>query len=159
LLASGWSMIFGQADPAKAELMDAGAHPDAVLHLPPHAEVAKLRATLLDDEEARRKIDVYWVVVLLVTFFAIHWGRMDVESNPIGLASPVVAVLGDAALAVLLTWFLLAPARLAWRAVTRPLERRLWTHRLARSDQGRGAGMVDHLLSRWLAARMRFALR
>ena len=154
ILGSGWSKILGRDDTSGAPATEVAAlHPDPRLRLPPHPELAKLREILSAEDEARYPIDRYWRVTFLLTFLAIHVGRMDAEWNLVGLLSPAVAVIGDVLFALVLAWGVITPVRLGWRALTRPLERRAWTHLLAQVDQGQKPGRLDRLVRYWLNAR------
>jgi uncharacterized membrane protein HdeD (DUF308 family) len=160
VLASGWALFAGRAAaPVPTEAEAAQMHPDAGLGLPPHPELARLREALDAENAARGPIDRYWCLTFLLTFFAIHVGRMDAEWNPIGLLSPGVAVAGDVVYALLLTWCLVTPVQLAWRWLTRPVERRAWRRLLAGVDQGRPPSARERLTRRWLTGRFRLAAR
>ena len=52
-----------------------------------------------------------------------------------GLISPIVAVAGDFLLAINFDVLLVLPSRLAWRRITRPLERKVWQLRLSGMDE------------------------
>jgi hypothetical protein len=84
---------------------------------------------------------------------------MHIEWNLVGLISPLVAVLGDVGTALLLAFGLILPCRLAWRKLTRSLERRGWQRLLDRLDQGRGPGLTGRLYRGWLTWRLRFSWR
>jgi uncharacterized membrane protein HdeD (DUF308 family) len=160
ILSAGWSILFGRADTPPAPGAEAAElHPDQRLHLPPHPEIGKIRATLSEEEAARWQTDRYWRWMFILTFFAIHVGRMDTEWNLVGLFSPAVAVVGDIGIALVLAFGLVLPVRLAWRILTRGLERRAWHRYLALVDQGRDSGGFFRPIRRWLVGRMRFALR
>ena len=160
ILASGWSKIRGHDDGSGVpETEAAEQHPDPRLRLPPHPELVKLRETLAAADEARYPIDRYWRATLLLTFLAIHVGRMDAEWNLVGLLSPAVAVVGDVFFALVLAWGVIIPLRLGWRALTRPVERKAWGRLLAQIDQGRASGRLDRLVRQWLHGRTRFGLR
>jgi len=60
---------------------------------------------------------------------------------------------------LVLAFGLILPFRLAWRKLTRPLERRGWERTLIQVDEGRGPGFVGRLSRRWLTGRMLFARR
>src|SRR5262249_33988214 len=126
---------------------------------PPHPEFSKLEASLKTEDEGRRRIDAAWCWTFVIVFFAIHIGRMRVDWNLVGMVSPLVAVLGDVGTALLLAFGILLPCRLAWRKLTRPVERRGWGRLLARSDQGRGPGLLGRLYRPWLVRRLRFSRR
>jgi uncharacterized membrane protein HdeD (DUF308 family) len=161
MLTAGWSMLLGREGkpgPAASAPL-ATAHPDARLGLPPHVEFGKLQASLNAEEEGRRRIDAAWFWIFCVVFFAIHIGRMRVEWNLVGMISPLVATLGDVGTALVLAFGIILPARLGWRKLTRPLERRVWNRLLARTDQGRGPGVSGRLWRVWLLERLRFSHR
>lgn len=157
LLAAGWSVVLGRTTaPVPGAAKDPQQHPDARLGLPPHPEVARLRADLMADAVARQRTDRYWRWMFVVTFFAIHIGRMDAEWNLVGLISPAVAVIGDLFYALVLAYVLAVPLATGWRALTRPLERRAWRRYLAGVDAGRTFLLGP--LRAWLTRRLRFAL-
>ena len=82
-------------------------------------------ATSLTIEEAiRSRSDRGWCWLFLLTFFAIHAARMDIDWNLVGMLSPAGAVLGDVFLAILLAYGIVAPLSVTWRSMTRPIERR-----------------------------------
>jgi hypothetical protein len=161
MLAAGWLMLLRHkkrlAPPA--EPPPAGLHPDRRLRLAPHQAIATLKAAVEAREGGRTPVDTYWFWAFIITFFAIHTGRMQAEWNFVGLFSPVVATFGDVVTALLLAYGLVLPARLAWRKLTRPLERRAWRHVLTRLDQGQKLGLFTRLMQSWLASRLRFTWR
>jgi hypothetical protein len=75
------------------------------------------------------------------------------------MIDPLVAAVGDVGIALLLAFCLILPVRLAWRKLTRPLERHGWKRRLAEMDQGRSPGFMGRLYGGWLTGRLRFAWR
>jgi uncharacterized membrane protein HdeD (DUF308 family) len=161
MLSAGWSMLLGYRDKPEpaAEIPVAGRHPDRRLGLPPHQEFATLDASFQKEEEARRWIDATWCWTFVIVFFAIHIGRMNIEWNPVGMVSPLVAVLGDVGTALLVSFGIVLPCRLAWRKLTRPLERHGWDRLLARLDQGRGPGLIGTTYRAWLVRRLGFSRR
>ncbi len=157
-LSSGWRMIIGRTDAAVVALdQTAGLHPDAGLGLSANPELARLRVDVEAEDLARRRIDRNWQMAFLITFFAIHVGRMDAEWNVVGMLSPAIAVVGDVFFAMLMAWGVVTPLVLVWRRLTRPLERRAWTRRLADGAQDRAPRTRDRLAGRWLTYRFRFA--
>ncbi len=161
MLASGWSMLLAREAKTLAieEAPPVGLHPDRRLRLPAHAEFAQMELTMKEREEARRSIDAYWCGIFIALFFAIHVGRMAVPWNLVGMVSPLVAVFGDLVTALVLAFGLILPLRLAWRKVTRPLERRAWVHALARMDKSHGSGLSGPFSRWWLTSRLLFARR
>jgi uncharacterized membrane protein HdeD (DUF308 family) len=161
MLSTGWSMLLGRMPPSapSAEPARSGMHPDRRLHLGPHPELVALEKSLPITEANQRAAHAVWCWTFVALFFAIHIGRMSVDWNLVGAISPLVAVVGDVASALFLAFGIILPIRLAWRKVTRPIERRAWQRLLARSDQGRGPGLVGRMWRVWLLARWRFAWR
>jgi uncharacterized membrane protein HdeD (DUF308 family) len=159
LLAAGWAMMLGRTTPAGAAEISAELHPDRRLQLPPHQAFATLNAALSTEDDHRRSIDAVWCWTLIIVFFAIHIGRMRVYWTLVGMIDPLVAVAGDVGVALLLAFAVILPVRLAWRMLTRPLERRGWQRWLAGIDQGRSPGVVGKLSRAWLTGRLRFARR
>lgn len=161
IVTAGWSMLLNrQPQPVSAEDVSPGTrHPDGRLGLPPHQEFAKLHASLSAEEAARRRIDAAWCWTFIIVFFAIHIGRMNVTWDLVGMISPLVAVLGDVGTAVVMAFGLILPAALAWRKLTRSVERRGWKRLLARMDEGRGPGLSGRWYRTWLVRRLRFSRR
>src|SRR5262249_10588597 len=119
---------------------------------------ATLNESVDAGDEARRGIDAWWCGVFVLLFFVIHVGRMRVYWNAVGMVAPLAAVLGDLAVAFAFAFVLVLPARLAWRKLTHPLERRAWRSVLARPDDAR-PGLLGRLKRFWLTGRLRFARR
>jgi uncharacterized membrane protein HdeD (DUF308 family) len=161
MLSAGWPMLLGRDDLAKAAMKNdfKGQHPDGRLGLPSHLEFEKLDAALTMDDQGRRRIDAVWCWTFVIIFFAIHIGRMNVTWDPVGMVSPLVAVLGDIGTALLFAFGLILPGNLAWRKLTRPLERPGWKRLLTRIDEGRGPGILGRLYQGWLVRRLRFSRR
>jgi uncharacterized membrane protein HdeD (DUF308 family) len=159
MLTAGFGMVLGRMTRAGEGEASAELHPDSRLRLPPHPAFAALSASMEAKESARRSVDAFWCGVFVLLFFAIHIGRMQVAWNLVGMISPLAAVVGDLGVALLFAFVLVLPARLAWRELTRPLERRGWKRLLTRLDQGRSPGLLGKLSRGWLTARLRFARR
>jgi uncharacterized membrane protein HdeD (DUF308 family) len=162
LLGGGWSILLGRSRQASlwkaaAPAQDADAHPDAHLGLEPHAALGRIRAETESAEAARWWTDTAWILTFLLTFFAIHIGRLDVEWDLVGFFSPGVAVAGDAFVALLIGYALIMPQWLAWRAMTRPVERWAWRRRLRREQAAES--LLQRITSRWLNHRMRLTIR
>jgi uncharacterized membrane protein HdeD (DUF308 family) len=159
MLTAGWSMLLGKDPPPGAAETSPEQHPDVHLRLPPHPAIAKLNTSLGKEEDIRRVINIYWCLILVFVFFAVHLGRMRVYWNKTGMIDPLVAVAGDVGMALLVAFCIVLPLRLLWHKLTRPLERRGWRKALARIDAGRSPGLLDRLCQSWLRGRMRFSRR
>ncbi len=161
MLATGWSMMLArepQAMPAAAPAPH-GLHPDRRLGLAPCPEFAALGESLPVEEATLRWINALWCWTFVVVFFAIHFGRMHVHWNLVGMISPFVASVADVLTALLISFVILLPVRLAWRKLLRPVERRAWNRLLARGEEDRRRTLWDRLWQSWLTARFRFSWR
>ena len=125
MLTAGWSMLYRRRVVAVAWTVPADAHADVNLGLPPHRIFATLHESSVASDKNRRKIDAWWCGIFILLFFVIHVGRMRVYWNLVGMVAPLAAVVGDLAVALAVAFVAVLPARLAWRKLTRPLERRL----------------------------------
>jgi uncharacterized membrane protein HdeD (DUF308 family) len=159
MLTAGWSMLLGREALPKVLEIPPEQHPDLPLKLPPHPAFATLNASLKSEEDSRRSTDAYWCFIFVIVFFVIHIGRMRVYWDLVGMIDPLVAVVGDVGMALVLAFCIILPGRLAWRKLTRSLERRGWKHTLARIDQGGSPGPAGRLSRSWLKGRLRFARR
>ena len=127
------------------------------LGLADHPEASGLLEQMAHEETARVSADAGWVVAILVMLFAIHVARLEPDGTLLGYLSPLVALLGDMALAILFAALIAAPAALSLRSSTRWLERLVWRWYLAAEDERRG---VRHrAAASWLRFRLRMALR
>lgn len=108
-------------------------------------------------EATRAPVDRAWTLSFIATLFAIHVGRMRTDLTLLGMLGPAVAVLGDMAIAILITLLVINPLYLGWRGPTRWVERRAWSWRLAEYDEHPSwrAKLVDV----WLRWRMTSAIR
>jgi uncharacterized membrane protein HdeD (DUF308 family) len=161
MIAAGGSMLFGRGEePSLAsEPLPEGRHPDRRLGLAPRPEFTSIDESLQAEDANRRRIDAGWRLTFVLVFFAIHIGRMHVEWNPTGMIAPLVAVVGDVGTALVIAFGIVLPFRMAWRKLTRPLERRVWEYLGARKDAGRGPGLLGRMSRAWLMARLRFSWR
>ena len=122
-------------------------------------EVAETAARLEAAERARVSVDRGWVAALLTVLFVIHVSRMGFDRSALGILSPLVAVAGDVAVALALTYFVIVPVRLLFRRITRKLERRGWERVHGPSPASKPAAWARSTTRWWLESRMRFALR
>jgi hypothetical protein len=160
IVSTGWTALFapdqGVEDVDVAQVSN--EHPDERLGLPAHAEFGRLRVAAVERELAALPVDTFWIIVMILVFFAIHAGRLQTDWTWLGLISPLVAVIGDV-LSALLVAVLLLPLWLALRRVTRPIERRGWERRLSDQTKATGLGLGEHALNWWLDSRLRWGVR
>ncbi len=160
LLSHAWSILVAPSEGLEqdAQAEDMSQHPDTALGLAPHPELGRLRAEAIARTTARQTADVYWILIFVLVFLAIHIGRMGASFTWLGMISPVVAMAGDLVVGVGLAALLVLPTRLLWRKLTRPIERTLWRQRLAPGHAGADLAIVDRLIRAWLDARLRFTV-
>src|SRR6185295_2040687 len=133
----------------------------ALMHsfdLPDSPDLIQLGERLTREETLRRPYDRRWIVTIAAILFATHVGRMEADWTLVGLIAPVVAVLGDLAVAMLLALGVMGPTRLAFRRATWALERRGWA-RLVASSVERPPRLLDRLLRLYLVRSLRIWIR
>jgi uncharacterized membrane protein HdeD (DUF308 family) len=150
-VSAGWAQLVRAVHGTSSD-SPAGVPPD-----PPY--VVSLRTRLAAEEVELGRNDRRWVLIFLITFFAIHVARMDVDMTAVGLLSPAGAVAGDVAIAIAFAYGLFAPVSAAYRTLTRPLERRAWSWYLPGEGLTPRAGMTAGAVGGWLRRRARTAAR
>jgi uncharacterized membrane protein HdeD (DUF308 family) len=160
IMSVGWTALFAPGEGVE-DLDVAWAtneHPDDRLRLPPDPEFGRLRAAAIEQERIALPVDTFWIVTIVLVFFAIHAGRLQSSWTWLGLISPLVAVAGDL-LSALLVGVLLLPGWLGWRRLTRPIERRAWMRRLSGHAPAGRFGLAERVVNRWLESRVRWGVR
>jgi uncharacterized membrane protein HdeD (DUF308 family) len=155
VLGTAWDLVtatvYGTADAGDTVLRDLGIADDPGVH------VAVKR--MVDEEQARRPIDLAWILTLVVTLMAIHIGRMESEWTLAGLLSPFVALIGDLFVALVAAFLIIVPLRLFFARATRGLERRLWAWMMANPSRTGSRGFARRVAQWWLNRRLRYAVR
>src|SRR5688572_22697252 len=156
MAASGWQTMFAPA-PADADLFTRPEdyHPNRGLGLPPHPIVGFIHREAIGDATSRAPTDMYWSVIFIVVFFAIHVGRLDAEWTWLGMLSPAVATLGDIAASLVLAVVVLFPATRLWQRATRPLERTVWRRMLEDTSPVSEQRWSERALRWWAELRLR----
>jgi uncharacterized membrane protein HdeD (DUF308 family) len=154
IAASGWALLFGptlrdDATDAKPATVDLELHPDESMTAVRGRSIAAIRrAYRLAAPHATRR-DRVWTVTVVLALLGIHAARTHASIDLVGLAGPVVAVVGDVIVAVLIGLLFGVPLALAWRSLTRSIERRLWSR--YNSAQGNSHRVLAWLLSHRIA--------
>lgn len=155
LAASGWRMIFAPTESTADEFADIeDEHPDRVLGLPPNPLVGFVHREAIAHARSRAPIDFYWSATFVISFFAIHVGRLSAEWTWLGMLSPTVATLGDIVAAALLALVVLRPVELAWYRLTRPLERRVWLRMIEDASPDELQPKVERVVRWWAEHRL-----
>src|SRR5918997_544867 len=83
--ASCWQTIFAPS-PSDADVFTRleDHHPNRGLGLPPHPIIGFIHREAIADVASRAPTDLYWSVIFIVVFFAIHVGRLDAEWTWLG---------------------------------------------------------------------------
>jgi uncharacterized membrane protein HdeD (DUF308 family)/3',5'-cyclic AMP phosphodiesterase CpdA len=156
IVMSGWSMV---AAPVHA-LREAGDAVLAELDLPDDPRARAAAEEVIEAEARRRPIDRGWIAAFVLTLFAIHVGRMQVDWTIVGLISPLFAVLGDVLMALLIAYGLVIPARALLRRMLRPFAQRATGRVLAApADRGAAHGLLGWLRRAWLRQRLHDAVQ
>jgi uncharacterized membrane protein HdeD (DUF308 family) len=156
MAASGWGTIFAPS-PSDSDLLTRPEehHPNRRLGLGPHPIIGFIHREAIADAVSRAPTDLYWSVIFIVVFFAIHVGRLDAEWTWLGMLSPAVATLGDIAAALVLAVVIVLPASLVWGRLTRPLERTVWRRMLHDTSPVAQQRWSERLLRAWAELRLR----
>ncbi len=159
IITSGWTLLRSADEQSETLEAPAPSHPDRRLALAPHPALQGIAAKVHEEEDSRRAIDAYWQLTLLLVFFAIHAGRTSAEWTLVGMAAPFLAVLGDVVYSLVLALGIVTPIHLAWRWLTRPVERCAWARLFNQADRMATPGLTDRWMRVWLKSRLRFAVR
>jgi uncharacterized membrane protein HdeD (DUF308 family) len=127
------------------------------LGLGDHPEAQGLLEEIAAQEKTRASADHGWVVAFVITLFAIHVARQEPDGTLLGYLSPLIAVVGDMALAILFALLVAVPVALSLRSSTRWLERMTWRWYLS-AGEGRSRPRY-RVAGAWLRYRLRMALR
>ena len=162
IVAAGWRLLMAPVETAAPDTADTvlNVHPDPRLGIPGNESFARLRVEATSGAQFVRAADLLWMSTLGIVFLAIHAGRMPLTDDLLGRISPFVATVGDVLMTLVFAMVLMLPARLAWRRLTRPIERLAWSQRLnGKEGAARVNPVADWLVRRWLEARFGFGLR
>src|SRR6185503_8901184 len=85
----------------------------ASLGLTDNAYVRQVAERVKKEEEDSAVHDRYWIVTFILFLFAVHLGSMGLDRSLLGILSPLVATVGDMIIALILTYGVIAPIRLA----------------------------------------------
>jgi predicted MPP superfamily phosphohydrolase len=96
------------------------------MKLSDNVEVSALAEEIEHEESARASIDKYWIITFIVVLFFIHLGRMGLDRSFLGILSPGVAVIGDMAIALIITYAIIAPFIGSFSTVSESIEKSLW---------------------------------
>ncbi|MCP4386187.1 MAG: hypothetical protein GY798_33065, partial [Hyphomicrobiales bacterium] len=134
---------------------------------PPQLEFLKEQVAAA--EPVARSVDGAWLVTLVLMLFGIHLSRMGFDRSSLGILSPLIAVVGDLVFALLLSFLVIVPVRIAWMRGTRFLELRVWKRGLGlgpatleaetkvpEANAPETRGTVNRLLMGWVGGRLRF---
>lgn len=154
---AGWRMLVSPAvSEGDVETWPSDAHPDLKLGLGENALFGAINKERSASAPAVWQNELYWLAVVAVVLLATHVARMQSVETWLGLVSPFVATAGDVLMAIGLGTLLVLPARLLWRRVTRPVERKAWRLRLSGEDADMDA-VPRRLVQGWTNARFSFS--
>jgi hypothetical protein len=155
ILGTAWDLVtapvYGTADAGDTVLRDLGIADDPAVR----AAVDRMVA----EEQARRPIDLAWILTFILTLMAIHIGRMESEWTLAGLLSPFVALIGDLLVALVAAFLIIIPLRLSFVKATQGLQRRLWAWTKGSPSREASRGRWRGAAQWWLDRRFRYAVR
>jgi 3',5'-cyclic AMP phosphodiesterase CpdA len=129
------------------------------MKLSDNVEISKLAEEVEQEESARASIDKYWIITFIVVLFFIHLGRMGLDRSFLGFLSPGVAVIGDMAIALIISYAIIAPLTGGIRTASQSTEKALWRWvQQVPSDKRKPfspRGITASILKRRLRARIR----
>jgi uncharacterized membrane protein HdeD (DUF308 family) len=120
-------------------------------------EAVAIAAAITVEERVRSSSDRRWTVAFLITLFAIHSARLQTDGSLLGYAAPAIAVVGDAALAILFAFLIATPMALSLRSSTRWIERTVWRWYLSVDEKD--GGVRRRAAAVWLRYRLRAAVQ
>jgi uncharacterized membrane protein HdeD (DUF308 family) len=154
---AGWRMLVSPAvEKGEAETYSPNAHPDSKLALGEHTLFGDINKERSASAPALWQAELYWLLVIAVVLLATHVARMQSGKTWLGSISPFVATAGDVFMAIALGALLVLPARLFWRWLTRPVERKAWQLRLSGQNADMDA-VPRRLVQGWTNARFSFS--
>lgn len=156
MAASGWQAIFAPApvDADEFTRME-DEHPNRALGLGPHPVIGFIHREAIADAGSQTPSDLYWSVIFVMVFFAIHVGRLDAEWTMLGMVSPGVATAGDILVSLLLSIVVIYPFNLAMQRATRPVERVVWRRMLEDRSPDAQQRWGERGLRYWAERRLR----
>ena len=96
------------------------------MKLSDNVEISALAEEIEQEESARASIDKYWIITFIIVLFFIHLGRMGLDRSFLGLLSPAVAVIGDMAIALIITYAIIVPLMGGFSTASEAIEKKLW---------------------------------
>ncbi|MCU0335232.1 MAG: metallophosphoesterase [Chitinophagaceae bacterium] len=138
---------------------DAGESAAEALNLPQYPALRALAEDMEQEDDKRARVDRGWIFSMLLLLFFIHLGRMGTDRSATGLLSPAVALIGDIAVALFISFLLIYPLRAGLRGLSRPFERKLWRWHLAYSGPAQPWYHPRSVAAWWLRYRLRSSVQ
>jgi 3',5'-cyclic AMP phosphodiesterase CpdA len=128
------------------------------LRLEGNTELETLAKKLGAEDEQRASIDKDWIITFILILFFIHLGRMGLDQSASGILSPVVAVIGDLAIALIIAFGIIAPLRSVFKRITGLFVRSLWKWVQQVPQEERRFFSLRTLAIAWLKREMRMVI-
>jgi uncharacterized membrane protein HdeD (DUF308 family)/predicted phosphodiesterase len=128
------------------------------LGLKGNTELETLAHKIGEEEKQRDSIDAGWIVTFILILFFIHLGRMGFDQSASGILSPVVAVIGDMAIALIVAFGIIAPLQSIFRRITGIFVRRIWKWVQKIPEAERKFFSLRSLATAWLKRQMRLSI-
>ena len=130
----------------------------ASLNLSDNKELEALAFRLSEEDKQRASLDTGWIITFLLILFFIHLGRMGFDQSASGVLSPIVAVIGDVAIALIIAYGIIAPLRLVFRSFTGLFVRSLWKWVHQVPEHQLGMFSLRKLALLWLTRELRISI-
>lgn len=128
------------------------------LGLKGNKELEVLAHKLGEEDKQRDSVDASWIVTFILILFFIHLGRMGFDQSASGILSPIVAVIGDLAIALIVAFGIIAPLRTIFRRIAGLFVRSLWKWVQKVPEHKRRFLSFRTLAMAWLKRQMRLSI-
>lgn len=128
------------------------------LGLKGNQELEALAQKIEVEDRQRSSFDASWILTFIFILFFIHLGRMGFDQSASGILSPIVAVIGDLAIALIIAFGVIAPLRMIFRQITGMFLRSLWRWVQKVPEAERRFFSLRTLAIAWMKRQMRLSI-
>ena len=121
-------------------------------------ELEALAARLGEESERRAPIDASWIATFILVLFFIHLGRMGFDHSAVGIASPLIAAIGDVFVALVFAFGIIAPIRSILKRITGLFIRRAWRWVQRVPETERKLFSLRTVVKAWLVRELRISI-
>ena len=121
-------------------------------------ELEALAARLGEESERRAPIDASWIATFILVLFFIHLGRMGFDHSAVGIASPLIAAIGDVFVALVFAFGIIAPIRSILKRITGLFIRGAWRWVQRVPETERKLFSLRTVVKAWLVRELRISI-